>query len=186
MTVSNNANQIAHASRPIHMVGMAACAGIVAAAAVVFLLPGIKASNESRAQVARLEAVSRELDTAARTNRALAAQVQKLSDSVEARRVPLSTYADLNRRLADLTKVCLDHDLTPESIQPQPVVPGGVTTIVPIRFEVSGSPADVYGIIGLFDHEHPDMHLGSLTIEHAGPETLRLRTVLDWHTTAGG
>lgn len=184
--MSNESKQVAHAARPIHLAGAAACAAVVGAAAVVFLLPGVKARQEVQARVARLEAVSEQLDTAARTNRALAAQVQRLEESVDARRVPLSTFADLNRRLAELTSVCLDNGLNPESIQPQPALKGGVTSVVPIRFEVSGRPEAVYGIIGLFDREHPDMHLRTITIEHVGPEILRLRTVLDWHTTAGG
>jgi|TARA_R110000782_G_scaffold20675_19_gene55923 Tfp pilus assembly protein PilO len=184
--MSDESKQISHASRPIHLAGTAACAGVVAAAAVLFLLPGVKARKALQAQEVRLGSVNAQLDSAAKTNRALATQVQRLEESVETRRVPLSTFADLNRRLAELTSVCLDRGLAPESIQPQPARAGGVTTVVPIRFEVSGTPDDVYEIIGLFDREHPDMHLGSITIEYVGPETLRLRTVLDWHTTAGG
>lgn len=184
--MSTATKQAFRAARPIHLAGGGACAGIVAAAAVLVLLPGVRSRQEASAQFDRLEEVSLQLENAARSNRALSSQIQRVSESVESRRVPLDPQSELNRRLAALTAVCMEAGLTPESIQPQTPITGGVTAVVPIRFEVNGSPEAIYGLIGLFDDAHADMHLRSLTIEHVGPGTMRLRTVLDWHTAADG
>ncbi len=167
---------------PIHLVGAAVCLALVAAAAYTVVTPVVKARAESKAQLARLSSVSAELAQVAQVNRTLEAQLERTSASVEARMVTLVPAQDLNRRLAELTTLCLDRGLTPEVIQPREPVNGAVTPIQPIRFETSGPAEAVFGLLGLFENDHPDLHLDTLTLEHVGPQTVRLRTTLSWLT----
>jgi Tfp pilus assembly protein PilO len=166
----------------VHAVGGAVCLVIIAAAVYAFVTPIVRARHEAGLQLARLSAVTAELDQAAGVNRGLEGQLVRVRTSVEERMVPLTPAQELNRRLAELTTICLDHGLIPEAIQPRETVRGPVTLIQPIRFEVSGPIGSVYELLGKFDREHPDLHAESLTIEHTGPGTVRMRTVLLWLT----
>lgn len=166
----------------VHAVGATVCAVIIAAAVYAFVTPIIRARHEAGLQLARLSTVSSELDQAAGVNRGLEAQLVRLRTSVEERMVPLTPPQELNRRLAELTTICVDHGLTPEAIQPREAVRSPVTLIQPIRFEVSGPIQSIYELLARFDRDHPDLHAETLTIEHIGPETVRMRTVLSWLT----
>jgi Tfp pilus assembly protein PilO len=172
--------RVSAANRRVHLVGTLACCAMLAGSAVVFLLPGFKSRQQAGVQLTRLTAVAEELDAAARANHSLKAQVDKARESVESRMVRLVPAEDLNRRLAELTTLCLDHGLTPEVLQPLDRRSGGVSPILPIRFEVSGPLDGVYRLMGSFDDHHPDLHLESIAIEHTGPRTVRMRTVLLW------
>lgn len=166
----------------IHAVGATVCTLTIAAAVYAFVTPIVRARHEAGLELARLSAVTAELDQAAGVNRGLAAQRDRVKASVDTRMVALTPPQELNRRLAELTTICLDHGLTPEAIQPQESKRSAVTLVQPIRFEVSGQLGSVYELLGTFDREHPDLHAESLTIEHTGPETVRMRTVLSWLT----
>ncbi|MCC5822594.1 MAG: hypothetical protein LAT64_03345 [Phycisphaerales bacterium] len=174
--------QIVRATRPIHAVGTAVCISIVVGAAFVFLVPGMKSRQETREQFDRLAAATERLEAAARSNRSLNAEAARLSESVESRMVTLRPADQLNRVLADLTDLCLSHGVVPEVIQPRDLVPDPVTPIIPIRFEITGRLDVVYELLGVFESQHPDLHLRSITLEHTGPETVRMRTVLSWLT----
>lgn len=170
----------------VHAAGAAVCAVIIAAAVYAFVTPIIRTRHDAGLQLARLAAVSRELDQAAGVNRGLEAQLARLRSSVDERMVTLTPPHELNRRLAELTTISIEHGLTPEAIQPRETVRSPVTLIQPIRFEVSGPIQSVYDLLARFDREHPDLHAESLTIEHTGPGTVRMRTVLSWLTAPPG
>jgi Tfp pilus assembly protein PilO len=170
----------------VHAVGATVCTMIVAAAVYAFVTPIVRDRQDAAIQLARLSAVTAELEQAAGVNRGLQSQLGRVRDSVRERMVTLTPPQELNRRLAELTSISLDLGLTPESIQPRESVRGPVTLIQPIRFEVSGPIEAVYELLGKFDAEHPDLHAESLTIEHTGPGTVRMRTVLSWLTAPPG
>ena len=167
---------------PVHAVGGLICAVIVAVAAYAFVTPLVRERHHDALQLARLTEVISTLDQATGVNRGLESQVARVRDSVEARMVKLTPQQELNRRLAELTTICIEHGLTPDAIQPREVVRSPITVIQPIRFEVSGTLESVYELLGLFDREHPDLHAETLIIEHSGPGTVKMRTVLSWLT----
>ena len=175
-------SEIQAASRPIHIIGATACVAIIAVAAAVFVVPGMKSRKQTHEQFAALAAATERLEAAARTNRALNAEAERLAESLEDRMVTLRTPDQLNRVLAELTELCLAQEITPEIIQPREAVPDPIAPTVPIRFEVTGSLERVYALLGHFENERPDLHVRSITIEHIGPETVRMRTVLSWLT----
>ncbi len=166
----------------VHVAGGVVCAVIVAAAAYAFVTPIVRARYESSVQLARLATVSEELSRTVGVSRGLENQRDRLRDSVRERTVALTPAQDLNRRLADLTDLCLASGLTPEVIQPRQPVRGPVTLIQPIRFEVSGPIASIYELLGRFDQDHPDLHADALTLEYTGPGIVRMRTDLSWFT----
>lgn len=166
----------------IHTVGGVVCAVIVSAAIYAFVTPIVRARHESNLQLARLSTVSEELAQVVSVNRGLESQRDRLAASVQARAMTLIPAQDLNRRLADLTNLCLENGLSPEVIQPRESRRGSVTVIQPIRFEVSGPVDSIYELLGRFDRDHPDLHADALTIEHTSPGTVRMRTVLSWFT----
>lgn len=170
------------ATATVHVLGAVFCAVMVGVSAAMFLIPGVKSRAVATAEVERLSAVSQELDRAAGTVGALQSQLDKLARNVEVRDVTLFPESDLNRRLAVLNTLSLELGLTPEVIQPGQRVQGKLTPEIPIRYEVLGSVGDIYGLLGIFDRQFPDLHLRGITIEHTGPETVRLRTVLSWMT----
>ena len=174
--------EIQAAARPIHAAGAAACVAIVAVAAAVFVVPGMKSNKENRERFAALSAATERLENAARANRSLNAEAERLAESVSDRMVDLSPPENLNRVLAELTDLCLARGITPEVIQPREPVPDPIAPSIPIRFEVSASLDRVYALLGVFEYEHPDLHVRGITIEHIGPETVRMRTVLSWLT----
>ena len=167
---------------PVHAIGTLACLTIVAAAAALFFVPTLKARASAKAQLAELADINQKLDQAAEVNRSLKAQRDQLRERVDSRGIVLAPAQDLNRRLAELTSLTIDHGLVPEFIQPRESIQARGATFVPIRYEITGSPDAIYGILAQFDQEHPDLHLETITLEYTGPETVRLRTVLSWLT----
>ncbi len=170
----------------VHAAGATVCIAMVALAVYTFVAPIIRARHEAGASLARLSEVTAELERTAGVNRGLEDQIDRVRSSVESRMVPLTPPQELNRRLAQLTSICLEHGLTPDAIQPRDAVRGPVVLVQPIRFEVSGPIEAVYALLGAFDRDHPDLHAESLTIEHTGPGTVRMRTVLSWLTSSAG
>ncbi len=164
----------------LHAIGTLSCLTIVAAAAALFFIPTMKTRASAKAQLAELAEINQTLDQSAQTNRELNAHLRQLRERVESRGIVLSPAQDLNRRLAELTSLTIEHGLVPEFIQPREAIQVRGARFQPIRYEVTGSPAAVYGLLGRFDREHPDLHLETVTIEYTGPETVRLRTVLSW------
>lgn len=169
-------------TRPVHAAGAGVCVLMVSLSAFMFLMPGVRARAESREQFARLAAVSKELEVATGTNRAISAQGDSLDESIRARAITLSPPEDLNRRLAELNRVLLDLGLTPEAIHPRDTVRGGITPVIPIRVEVTGAFETVYGLLGVLDTDFPDLHVEPVTFEYLGPGTVRMRAVLSWLT----
>jgi Tfp pilus assembly protein PilO len=170
------------ATRPVHLVGFGACVLVVAAASALFLVPSLRAARASNAATVELATLTGSLVQAAGMNRALTAQIEQLEASLRTRGVALDGIDELNGRLADLTTLCVENGLIPEIIQPRQAITDGPTTVVPIRFEVLGSLGALDHLLGVFDERFPDLHIQELTIEHTGPETLRLRSVLWWLT----
>lgn len=180
--MNDHHNKLKASTRPVHLTGAAVCLAIVGAAGGLFFIPTVRAAKASGAAAQELVEVSQTLEQSATMNRTLTAQVAQLEASLESRDITLTGIDDLNRRLAELTALCVSHGLTPEAIQPREVVAGSVTPIVPIRFEVLGSLGAVDNLLGVFDEQFPDLHIHQLTIEHTAPETVRLRCVLSWLT----
>jgi len=172
----------AGSSTSVHAIGALSCVTIMAAAAALFLIPTLKARAIARSQLAELAEISHRLDQVAQANRDLNALARQLRERVDSRGITLAPPQDLNRRLAELTSLTIEQGLVPEFIQPREPVQSRGARFQPIRYEVTGSPAGIYELLGRFDREHPDLHLESVTIEYTSPETIRLRTVLSWLT----
>lgn len=170
------------AVRAVHLAGAGACVLVVAAASGLFFVPTVRAAKASQAASDALNATTASLAQAADLNRSLNAQIERLESSLAPRRVEMTGIDDLNRRLAELTGLCVENGLTPEVIQPREVATGGVTPVVPIRFEVTGTTEAVFGLLGLFDAEFPDLHILQLSLDHTAPGVVRLRCVLSWLT----
>lgn len=180
--MNNEHTALNAATRPVHIAGLGASLLVIAAASGLFLIPTLRAARASSERDAELVTLTGSLDQVAGMNRTLTVQIEQLEASLGPREVRLTGINELNARLAELTNLCVESDLTPEVIQPRESVAGGVTVVVPIRFEVLGSLEAVDELLRVFDDRFPDLHIRQMSIEHTGPGLVRFRSVLSWLT----
>lgn len=170
------------ATRPIHVVGAVICAGVIAGAAALVVIPATKRSRSERDTLLALEQVNRQLADASKVNESLGQTARELGKRIQDREVKLTPVSDLNRRVSDLTGLLGEIGLGVEVLQASEPVKGALLTSVPIRLETSGSLEACYDLLGRLEEENPDLQVDSVAIEHTGPERVRLRLQLRWMT----
>lgn len=145
------------------------------------VVPAYKAREAQKTQRSTLVAVTENLDIAGASHSELEQNVFELRQRIASYGYSLKPVETLNRRLADITRMLEENELVIGTLQPRAVVEGERVDFVPLQIEAAGSLESVISLLGNMEQEHPDLHVINISIEYAGPETMRLRTEVNWY-----
>lgn len=164
----------------IHAIGATLCVAIIAGALLIGLVPMQRARSAERAERAQAASLDDQLRRAGEAFSGLDRQVESLRAAIEARGISLTPESRLNQRLAELTSMLVDRGLAVQTLQPGEKEPGGANGVVPIRLDMIGTLDRIVALLGELDETQPDLHIDAISLEHAGPENVRLRASVRW------
>lgn len=168
-------------TRLVHLAGAGACLVILTGASALGVVPALRSHNADQQLRDQLTAVTRELESVGDAHEALVGQVVQAREAVSIRDIDIESPGRVNHLMAELTEMFESMGFALQTLQPGAIEPGEPLSVIPIQVAVAGDLDRVLSIFDRLSAEHPSIHVHGLSLDHAGPETVRVRAEFRWH-----